>query len=67
VSLRNFIKCRDDHTRRSCSVSVAAEPHLLLEVDHVVPVSKGGLSTPEDLQTLCWRCNRTKSNKLATA
>lgn len=65
--LRSFIKSRDRHTCRSCSVSVAAEPHLLLEVDHVIPVSKGGLSTPENLQTLCWRCNRTKSNKLATA
>lgn len=65
--LRNFIKSRDNHTCRSCSVSVAAEPHLLLEVDHVIPVSKGGLSTPGNLQTLCWRCNRTKSNKLATA
>ncbi|WP_253861774.1 HNH endonuclease [Mycobacterium asiaticum] len=65
--LRNLIKSRDNYTCRSCSVSVAAEPHLLLEVDHVIPVSRGGLSTPENLQTLCWRCNRTKSNKVATA
>lgn len=65
--LRSLIKSRDNYTCRSCSVSVAAEPHLLLEVDHVIPVSKGGLSTPGNLQTLCWRCNRTKSNKLATA
>jgi 5-methylcytosine-specific restriction endonuclease McrA len=64
-TLRNFIKSRDNHTCRLCSVSVAAEPHLLLEVDHVIPVSKGGLSTPENLQALCWRCNRSKSNKLA--
>lgn len=62
--LRQFIKTRDCHTCRYCSISVAAEPHLLLEVDHVVPVSKGGLSTQENLQTLCWRCNRTKSNKM---
>lgn len=62
--LRQFIKTRDDHTCRYCSVSLAAEPHLLLEVDHVIPVSKGGLSTPENLQTLCWRCNRSKSNKI---
>ncbi|MFC5731548.1 MULTISPECIES: HNH endonuclease [Nocardioides] len=48
---------------RHCAVSLADEPHLLLEVDHIVPVSKGGLSTPENLQTLCWRCNRRKSNK----
>ncbi|QQW37454.1 HNH endonuclease [Mycobacterium marinum] len=63
--LRNSIKTRDNHACRSCSVSLAAEPHLLLEVDHVIPLSKGGLSTPDNLQTLCWRCNRTKSNKVA--
>ena len=40
------------------------EPNLLLEVDHIVPVSKGGLSEPENLQTLCWRCNRTKGAKM---
>ncbi|GER23270.1 hypothetical protein NCCP1664_17660 [Zafaria cholistanensis] len=65
--LRHFIKTRDNHTCRYCSVSIEAEPHLLLEVDHIVPVSKGGLSTPENLQTLCWRCNRAKSNKIVPA
>ena len=62
--LRNFIKDRDNHTCQSCSISLTKEPHLLLEVDHIVPVSKGGLSTIENLQTLCWKCNRTKSNKM---
>lgn len=65
--LRHYIKTRDNHACRYCSVTLAAEPHLLLEVDHVVPVSKGGLSTPDNLQTLCWRCNRTKSNKVLSA
>jgi hypothetical protein len=67
AKLRNFIKSRDKHTCRYCSVSLAVEPHLLLEVDHILPVSKGGLSTPDNLQTLCWRCNRTKSNKVSFA
>jgi hypothetical protein len=62
--LRNGIKERDRHTCRLCGVSLAAEPHLLLEVDHIMPVSKGGLSTPENLQTLCWRCNRSKGAKI---
>nr|WP_317983938.1 HNH endonuclease signature motif containing protein [Nocardia colli] len=62
--LRTMIKERDRYTCRYCSVSLAAEPHLLLEVDHVMPVSKGGLTAPDNLQTLCWRCNRTKSNKV---
>jgi 5-methylcytosine-specific restriction endonuclease McrA len=64
--LRNAIKARDNHTCRICAVSLAAEPHLLLEVDHIIPVSRGGLSTQDNLQTLCWKCNRSKSNKVAS-
>lgn len=64
--IRSFIKNRDNHMCQYCSVSLAAEPHLLLEVDHIIPVSKGGLSVIENLQTLCWRCNRSKSNKIAS-
>lgn len=64
ASLRTFIKTRDEYTCRTCQISVAKEPHLLLEVDHIKPVSKGGLSTEDNLQTLCWKCNRTKSNKV---
>lgn len=62
--LRTFIKDRDGYTCQQCSVSLSEQPHLLLEVDHIMPVSRGGLSTPDNLQTLCWRCNRTKSNKV---
>lgn len=64
AKLRGHIKERDNHTCQFCSVSLQDEEHLLLEVDHIVPVSKGGLSVEENLQTLCWRCNRTKSNKI---
>jgi hypothetical protein len=67
AKLRHFIKERDHFTCKQCSASVAVEPNLLLEVDHIIPVSKGGLSELTNLQTLCWRCNRTKSNKLLTA
>ncbi|MFD0837632.1 HNH endonuclease [Williamsia serinedens] len=62
--LRSEIKQRDNFTCQGCGVSVMVEPHLLLEVDHIIPVSRGGLSVRENLQTLCWRCNRTKSNRL---
>ena len=64
VRLRGQIKEHDLYTCLQCSVSVAAEPHLLLEVGNIHPVSKGGLSTPENLQTLCWRCNRSKGAKV---
>jgi hypothetical protein len=67
VKIREFIKKRDNYTCKHCKVSLMAEPHLLLEVDHILPISKGGLSTEGNLQTLCWRCNRTKSNKVVSA
>jgi 5-methylcytosine-specific restriction protein A len=35
-----------------------------LEVDHIVPASRGGTSDQDNLQTLCRRCNRRKRNKV---
>jgi hypothetical protein len=64
AKMRTYIKERDSHTCQTCSVSTQMEEHLLLEVDHIIPVSKGGLSAEGNLQTLCWRCNRSKSNKI---
>ena len=61
--LREAIKKRDNYTCCICGNSVFKEPNLLLEVDHIVPVSKGGKTVASNLQTLCWRCNRKKSNK----
>ena len=63
-SLRRSILERDGHTCKQCGASLSTEPHLLLEVDHIVPVSKGGLTRADNLQTLCWRCNRSKGAKL---
>ncbi len=62
--LREHIKKRDNFTCRNCGNSVYLEPNLLLEIDHIRPVSKGGCTVEENLQTLCWKCNRAKSNKL---
>ena len=62
--LRDQIKIRDDFTCRSCGNSTYKEPNLLLEIDHIIPVSKGGCTVEDNLQTLCWKCNRAKSNKL---
>ncbi len=67
AKFREHIKARDNYTCQQCSVALAEQPLLLLEVDHIIPVSRGGMSTEENLQTLCWRCNRTKSNKLPAA
>ncbi|MBR6788247.1 MAG: HNH endonuclease [Clostridia bacterium] len=62
--LREFIKKRDNFTCCGCGNSIYTEPNLLLEIDHIIPVSKGGCTIEENLQTLCWKCNRAKSNKM---
>lgn len=58
--LREAIKKRDNYTCCLCGNSIFKEPNLLLEVDHIIPVSKGGRTEAGNLQTLCWRCNRAK-------
>lgn len=62
--LRDLIKERDNYTCQKCGISIKQEPHLLLEIDHIIPLSKNGKTTIDNLQTLCWKCNRQKSNKL---
>lgn len=62
--LREEIKERDNYTCKKCGNSTRNEPNLLLEVDHIIPVSKGGKTVKENLQTLCWKCNRAKSDKM---
>lgn len=62
--LRQQIKERDHFTCQKCGVSIEQEPHLLLEIDHIVPISKVGLTKEDNLQTLCWRCNRSKGAKI---
>ena len=56
--LRDLIKRRDNFTCCNCGNSTYAEPNLLLEIDHIIPVAKGGRTVEENLQTLCWKCNK---------
>jgi len=63
-NLRKQIKIRDGFTCQICGISTNNEPNLLLEIDHVIPLSKGGITSENNLQTLCWRCNRTKGAKM---
>ncbi len=62
--LREKIKERDGYTCQICGLSNKDEPNLLLEIDHIIPLSKGGMTTEGNLQILCWRCNRSKGAKI---
>lgn len=62
-ALREKIKERDNYTCCHCGNSIYQEPNLLLEIDHITPIAKGGKTEEINLQTLCWKCNRHKGVK----
>jgi hypothetical protein len=57
-SMRAAVLVRDGGRCRKCGRSVN------LQIDHIVPVSKGGTTEESNLQILCRRCNLAKSRKL---
>jgi len=57
-SMRAAVLVRDGGRCRRCRRSIN------LEMDHIVPVSKGGKTEELNLQTPCRRCNRAKCRKL---
>jgi HNH endonuclease len=60
-SIRFEVFKRDNFTCRYCG---SKAPEVILEVDHINPVSKGGDNEIMNLITSCFVCNRGKSNKL---
>ena len=60
-SVRFNVLKRDNHTCQSCGAR--ALDGAILEVDHIVPRSKGGSNDESNLQTLCSHCNSGKSDK----
>ena len=63
-TLRYEVLRRDGFQCQACGLK---SPEVELEVDHVRPVSLGGLDVPENLQALCRSCNRGKSATPADA
>lgn len=54
---------RDSFTCQYCS---AKPPKVPLEVDHIIPVCKGGSNSIDNLITACFDCNRGKAGNELT-
>jgi len=59
--LRVKIKERDNYTCQECGKHMPDE--VGLQIDHIVPIAKGGKSTPANLRVLCSKCNGRKGGK----
>lgn len=59
--MRFAIMRRDGY--RCCHCGKRDTDGASLEIDHIIPVSKGGKSVYDNLQTLCHNCNVEKGNR----
>jgi 5-methylcytosine-specific restriction endonuclease McrA len=63
VGIRYQVLRERDSTCDTCSRNPKRNLGTVLEIDHIVPVSKGGTNDASNLQLLCQSCNRGKGNK----
>lgn len=72
VADKNEVFERDNYTCQICGISrdyldsfcEGLGDYLLLEADHIQSVEQGGTGSDIDnLQCLCWRCNRKKGGR----
>ena len=61
LSLRIKIIARDKSRCQLCGTHVSEGARI--EVDHIIPKSKGGTNHPSNLWVLCFDCNRGKRDK----
>ena len=61
IKLRNAILERDRYTCQHCGAIQADGAKL--QIDHIIPVIRGGVTDSENLQTLCRSCNQRKRDR----
>ena len=62
LRLRFKVMARDNFKCCLCGASPAKDPNVELQIDHIIPWSKGGETVIDNLQTLCSKCNLGKSD-----
>lgn len=60
-NLRQQIIERDNYTCQVCGKKMF--DGVGLQVDHIIPIAKGGKTIPSNLQVLCSKCNSRKGSR----
>ena len=63
LGLRFKVLSRDRFKCVRCGAAPANDPGCELHVDHMLPLSRGGKTTFDNLQSLCAKCNLGKGNR----
>lgn len=59
--LKSLVMIRDNSTCQMCGRNVK-DDHIVVHIDHIVPLSWGGKTELDNLQVLCNNCNEGKKN-----
>lgn len=59
--VREYVFKRDRHQCQACGKK---PPEVKLQVDHIIPLAKGGTNDISNLQTLCQGCNLAKGDRI---
>ena len=54
---------RDNYRCTRCGANPSSDHAVELEVDHIIPIARGGSNEIKNLQTLCWKCNQGKKDR----
>ena len=54
--------CKGLYECAACKMT--SHNRIPFQIDHIIPLNKGGKTIPENLQVLCRKCNASKSDKV---
>ena len=59
-----FEKSKNNDGEYQCAIcKVTGKDRVFFQVDHIIPMNKGGKSVAENLQILCRQCNGKKGDR----
>ena len=62
--VKRLVYERDNFTCKICGIQNGKGKDVPMEIDHIIPVTKGGTDTMGNLQVLCKKCNIKKRDKV---